>query len=71
MVMSPLLFGFRYNPVSLPFGLYDMSTPQAVAVYTFGFVWILLGGWLVTRLGRTPPESRQASLDGAGLALAR
>jgi hypothetical protein len=50
MLLLPIWFGFRILPAGLSVALYDLGDIYKYEVYAVGLVWLLLGGWLVTRL---------------------
>ncbi len=50
MLLLPIWFGFRILPAGLSFALYDLGDIYKYEVYAVGLVWLLLSGWLVTRL---------------------
>jgi len=64
----PLLFMFpmfgmhRYAPTDLPFGLFYENNVPDVLVYGLSLLWLLLGGWLITRL-KVPPRSDPVQLE--------
>jgi hypothetical protein len=49
----PMLFDFSAIPTDMPLGLALLNHIPRGGVYAVGLAWLLLGGWLVTRLGRT------------------
>lgn len=51
-LMLPIYFGNHLLPAGLSFEIADLSAPQKYAVFAVELVWLALGGWLVTRLGR-------------------
>jgi hypothetical protein len=59
----PMLFDFSAIPTDMPLGLALLNHIPRGGVYAVGLAWLLLGGWLVTRLGRTnarPDTTAQA-----------
>ena len=59
----PMLFDFGAIPTDMPLGLALLNHIPRGGVYVVGLAWLLLGGWLVTRLGRTnarPDTAAQA-----------
>jgi hypothetical protein len=53
MMAFPMLFDFRAIPTDMPLGLAWLNHIPRGGVYTLSLGWLLLGGWLVTRLSRT------------------
>ncbi|MBI3243123.1 MAG: hypothetical protein HYZ49_12590 [Chloroflexi bacterium] len=60
MLLLPIWFGFRILPAGLSVALYDLGDIYKYEVYAVGLVWLLLGGWLVTRLSAMPPGPASA-----------
>jgi hypothetical protein len=52
IITFPMLFDFRAIPTDMPLGLALLNSVPRGGVYVVGLAWLLLGGWLVTRLGR-------------------
>ncbi len=50
MLLLPIWFGFRILPAGLSFALYNLGDIYKYEVYAVGLIWLLLSGWLVTRL---------------------
>jgi hypothetical protein len=53
MISFPMLFDFGAIPADMPMGLAQLERVPRGGVYVVGLAWLLLGGWLLTRLGRT------------------
>jgi hypothetical protein len=53
IIAFPLLFDFRAIPTDMPLGLAQLNRVPRGGVYAVDLAWLLLGGWLLTRLGRT------------------
>ncbi|MEK7326168.1 MAG: hypothetical protein AAB217_13010, partial [Chloroflexota bacterium] len=60
MLLLPIWFGFRIIPAGLTFALYNLGDIYKYEVYAVGLVWLLLSGWLVTRLSAMPPRPASA-----------
>ncbi|MBI5828128.1 MAG: hypothetical protein HZB20_00980 [Chloroflexi bacterium] len=56
MLLVPIWSGFRILPAGLSVALYDLGDIYKYEVYAVGLAWLLLGGWLVTRLSAMPPR---------------
>jgi hypothetical protein len=53
MIALPMLFDFGTIPTDMPMGLAQLDRVPRGGVYVVGLAWLLLGGWLLTRLGGT------------------
>ncbi len=53
MIALPMLFDFRAIPTDMPMGLAQLDRVPRGGVYVVSLAWLLLGGWLLTRLGGT------------------
>ncbi len=53
MIALPMLFDFRAIPTDMPMGLAQLDRVPRGGVYVVGLTWLLLGAWLLTRLGGT------------------
>jgi hypothetical protein len=63
IIAFPMLFDFSAIPTDMPLGLALLNHIPRGGVYVVSLAWLLLGGWLVTRLGRTnarPDTTAQA-----------
>lgn len=59
-LMLPIYFGNHVLPAGLSFEIADLSLAQKYAVFAVELIWLMLGGWLVTRLGRHSHHSVHA-----------
>lgn len=50
MLVLPIWFGFRIIPAGLSLTLYTVADINKYEIYALGLAWLLLGGWLATRL---------------------
>lgn len=60
MLLLPIWFGFRILPAGLSFALYNLGDIYKYEVYAVGLVWLLLSGWLITRLSAAPQALESA-----------
>ena len=57
MFMFPMFEARRYTATTMPFGLFYENNVPDLLVYGLGALWLLAGGWLITRMklaGRPP-----------------
>ena len=65
MFMFPMFDSRRYASTSLPFGLFYENQVPDILVYGLGTLWLLAGGWLITRL-RVPAEAATEVVEAKG-----